>query len=45
MNKFKWYIVKVDVSGYEQFQQQSMGGFGQETGYEPSADELIDVLK
>jgi len=31
--------------GYEQFQQQSMGGFGQETGYEPSADELIDVLK
>ena len=32
-------------SGYEQFQQQSMGGFGQETGYEPSADELIDVLK
>merc|ERR1719237_1728453 len=26
--------------GYEQFQQQSMGGFGQETGYEPSADEL-----
>jgi len=31
--------------GYEQFQQQSMGGFGQEAGYEPSADELIDVLK
>merc|ERR1719382_1983262 len=31
--------------GYEQFQQQGMGGFGQETGYEPSADELIDVLK
>merc|ERR1719382_2143714 len=31
--------------GDEQFQQQSMGGFGQETGYEPSADELIDVLK
>jgi len=31
--------------GYEQFQQQSMGGFGQESGYEPSADELIDVLK
>merc|ERR1711990_1048099 len=27
------------------FQQQSMGGFGQETGYEPSADELIEVLK
>jgi len=31
--------------GYEQFQQQSMGSFGQESGYEPSADELIDVLK
>jgi len=31
--------------GYEQFQQQSMGGFGQESGYEPSADELIEVLK
>merc|ERR1719382_1067417 len=31
--------------GYEQFQQQSMGGFGQDSGYEPSADELIEVLK
>ena len=34
-----------ETSGYDQFQQQSMGGFGQEAGYEPSADELIDVLK
>jgi len=31
--------------GYEQFQQQGMGGYGQDSGYEPSADELIEVLK
>ena len=31
--------------GYEQFQLSSMGGFGQDSGYEPSADELIEVLK
>merc|ERR1712038_692387 len=31
--------------GYEQFQQQSMGGQFGDAGYEPSADELIDVLK
>jgi len=32
--------------GYEQFQQSSMVGYGEETpGYEPSADELIEVLK
>jgi len=33
--------------GYEQFQQQSgtMPGYGEEPGYEPSADELIEVLK
>jgi len=32
--------------GYEQFQQTSMVGYGEETpGYEPSADELIEVLK
>ena len=42
---FKGSCDKRKFSGYEQFQQQSMGGFGQETGYEPSADELIDVLK
>jgi len=32
--------------GYEQFQPSSMVGYGEETpGYEPSADELIEVLK
>merc|ERR1719430_2698967 len=31
--------------GYEQFQQPAMGGYGQDHGYEPSADELIEVLK
>jgi len=31
--------------GYEQFQQTSMGGYGDNQGYEPSADELIEVLK
>jgi len=31
--------------GYEQFQQPGMGGYGQDHGYEPSADELIEVLK
>jgi len=34
--------------GYEQFQQPAMVGYGEEAltgGYEPSADELIEVLK
>jgi len=33
--------------GYEQFQQTSMAGYGdtETPGYEPSADELIEVLK
>ena len=38
-------VYSKEISGYEQFQQQGMGGYGQDSGYEPSADELIEVLK